>query len=187
MRGVSLLVAVVGLGIAGYLTAVHYAGGEPVCATASSTSLQRITVQYEQAVARAAQQAKAGAGGFSQFGSQVQNASFQLADFAVQVGGGTSPMRAMAQQLPQLLGGFGVMGDYQGQRGAMGRVDLFTRLDVAVIPPPAHDGPIAGISVGQKFLGWVLFVDQLRVGANEAVQDLKDLGTSLVSAVYISH
>jgi uncharacterized membrane protein len=31
-RAVSALVAAAGLGIAGYLTAVHYAGGTPVCA-----------------------------------------------------------------------------------------------------------------------------------------------------------
>ncbi len=34
MRRASLGVAVVGLGIAAYLTIVHYAGGEPVCAIA---------------------------------------------------------------------------------------------------------------------------------------------------------
>jgi uncharacterized membrane protein len=31
-RGVSAVVAAAGVGIAGYLTAVHYAGGTPVCA-----------------------------------------------------------------------------------------------------------------------------------------------------------
>ena len=34
MRRASTLVAVAGLAIAGYLTVVHYAGGEPVCAIA---------------------------------------------------------------------------------------------------------------------------------------------------------
>ncbi len=34
MRATSAAVAIVGLGIAGYLTAVHYAGGDPVCAIA---------------------------------------------------------------------------------------------------------------------------------------------------------
>jgi uncharacterized membrane protein len=33
-RRVSLLVAALGLGIAGYLTVVHYAGAQPVCAIA---------------------------------------------------------------------------------------------------------------------------------------------------------
>ena len=34
MRRASALVAVAGLAVAGYLTIVHYAGGEPVCAIA---------------------------------------------------------------------------------------------------------------------------------------------------------
>jgi uncharacterized membrane protein len=34
IRAASIVVAVVGLGIATYLTVVHYAGGEPVCAIA---------------------------------------------------------------------------------------------------------------------------------------------------------
>lgn len=48
------------------------------------------------------------------FGRGVQNAAFQVGDFAVQVGGGTSAVRAMSMQLPQLLGGFGVMGAVLG-------------------------------------------------------------------------
>jgi Zn2+/Cd2+-exporting ATPase len=74
------------------------------------------------------------------------------------------------------MGGFGVTGTYQGQRVALGRVDLFERLDVAVPQPPAHNGPIAGVSEGTKFLGWLLFHDQLRASADPAVRDLKSLG-----------
>jgi hypothetical protein len=44
----------------------------------------------------------------------VQNAAFQAGDFAVQVGGGVDASRALAQQLPQLLGGFGVLGAVLG-------------------------------------------------------------------------
>lgn len=40
----------------------------------------------------------------------VQNASFQIADFAVMVNGGVDASKALAMQLPQLLGGFGVLG-----------------------------------------------------------------------------
>jgi Cd2+/Zn2+-exporting ATPase len=74
------------------------------------------------------------------------------------------------------MGGFGVTGTYDGQRAALGRVDLFERLDVAVPPPPSHNGPIAGVSQGTEFLGWLLFHDQLRVSAEPAVRDLKSLG-----------
>jgi Lambda phage tail tape-measure protein (Tape_meas_lam_C) len=43
-------------------------------------------------------------------GGGLQNVGYQVQDFAVQVAGGTSATRAMAQQLPQLLSGFGLWG-----------------------------------------------------------------------------
>lgn len=43
-------------------------------------------------------------------GQSIQNASFQVADFATQVSGGVDASRALAQQLPQLLGGMGALG-----------------------------------------------------------------------------
>lgn len=55
----------------------------------------------------------------SGMGRQIQNASYQIGDFAVQVAGGTDPMRAMAQQLPQLLGGLGVFGAVAGAAAAV--------------------------------------------------------------------
>jgi hypothetical protein len=42
--------------------------------------------------------------------TSIQNTAFQIQDFAVQVAAGTSASRAFAQQLPQLLGGFGAIG-----------------------------------------------------------------------------
>ncbi len=74
------------------------------------------------------------------------------------------------------LGGFGVTGQYRGQEAALGRADLFGRLGIAVPAPPAHNGPIAGVSLGEEFLGWLLFFDQLRPSAAPAIQDLKGLG-----------
>lgn len=44
----------------------------------------------------------------------IQNAAFQISDFAVQVGAGTSATRAFAQQAPQLLGGLGPLGAVLG-------------------------------------------------------------------------
>jgi lambda family phage tail tape measure protein len=43
-------------------------------------------------------------------GGGIRNASYQVTDFMVQVQGGTSVIRAMSQQLPQLLAGFGMVG-----------------------------------------------------------------------------
>lgn len=49
---------------------------------------------------------------------QVQNAAYQVGDFFVQVGAGTDPLRAAAQQLPQLLGGMGMVGAVAGAAAA---------------------------------------------------------------------
>lgn len=48
------------------------------------------------------------------FGRGLQNASYQVGDFAVQVGAGTSASIALGQQLPQLLSGFGILGAAMG-------------------------------------------------------------------------
>ncbi|EHM01160.1 hypothetical protein HMPREF9946_02235 [Acetobacteraceae bacterium AT-5844] len=45
---------------------------------------------------------------------QVQNMSYQVGDFAVQLASGQSAATALAQQLPQLLGGFGMVGAIAG-------------------------------------------------------------------------
>jgi Cd2+/Zn2+-exporting ATPase len=74
------------------------------------------------------------------------------------------------------MGGFGVTGSYGGQVVALGRVDLFERLNIVVPEPPVHNGPIAGVSQGNQFLGWLLFHDQLRVSAEPAIRDLRGLG-----------
>ncbi len=74
------------------------------------------------------------------------------------------------------LGGFGVTGQYDGEIVAMGRPEWFERLGVTVSALPTHVGPMAGVSRNGKFLGWLLFYDQLRSSAREAVQDLKSLG-----------
>ena len=85
-----------------------------------------------------------------------------------------------AERLPveeaRELGGFGVTGLVGGQPVALGRADLFERLGVAAPAPPTHNGPIAGVSRDGRFLGWLLFLDQLRGSATTAVEDLKGLG-----------
>jgi heavy metal translocating P-type ATPase len=73
-------------------------------------------------------------------------------------------------------GGFGVTGTFCGQTVAFGRPDFFARLGVACPPPPEHEGPIAGVSRGDHFLGWLLFADQPRREAKAALADLHSLG-----------
>ena len=50
----------------------------------------------------------------------IRNASFQFGDLAVQMAAGTSASRALAMQLPQLLGGFGTLGAVLGAVAAIG-------------------------------------------------------------------
>lgn len=56
-----------------------------------------------------AAQIKAGTAGRG-MGGQLQNTSYQLQDFIVQVNGGTDATKALGQQLPQMLVGFGAAG-----------------------------------------------------------------------------
>lgn len=62
--------------------------------------------------------AKSG-GNMNNFRMQMQNASYQVGDFAVQVGAGTSATQALGQQLPQFLGGFGLIGALMGTVAAV--------------------------------------------------------------------
>jgi hypothetical protein len=57
-----------------------------------------------------------------QMGFRMQQAGYQVQDFFVQVGSGTSAMRAFTQQAPQFLGVFGPAGAIAGAALAIGAV-----------------------------------------------------------------
>lgn len=57
---------------------------------------------------------KAANDSYKGLGGGIRNASYQVTDFLVQVQGGTSAIRALSQQLPQLLSGFGMIGVVAG-------------------------------------------------------------------------
>jgi hypothetical protein len=59
-------------------------------------------------------------GFLGKFKGQMQSAGYQVGDFAVQVGAGTSAAQALGQQLPQLLGSFGAVGAIMGAVAAIG-------------------------------------------------------------------
>jgi Cd2+/Zn2+-exporting ATPase len=72
--------------------------------------------------------------------------------------------------------GLGIIGQYDGKLVALGRAQLFQEIGVAAAPPPDHTGPIAGLSWGDEFWGWLLLADEVRPEAKDAVDELKALG-----------
>jgi len=79
-----------------------------------------------ETVQKSGNAAREAAGGFelatrqkSQMGDVARNAGYQIQDFAVQVGSGTSATQALTQQLPQLLSAFGAVGVVLGTVAAV--------------------------------------------------------------------
>ena len=72
--------------------------------------------------------------------------------------------------------GLGIVGCVNGERVALGRPLLFSDLGIKFTPAPAHNGPIAGVSRGDSFLGWLLLADEVRPEAKDAIEQLKELG-----------
>lgn len=66
------------------------------------------------AVRRMGAAQQAGTRTTNMFGSRMQQAGYQVQDFAVQVAGGQGAMRAFSQQAPQFLGAFGPAGAIAG-------------------------------------------------------------------------
>jgi heavy metal translocating P-type ATPase len=83
--------------------------------------------------------------------------------------------RLMATEVKETRG-LGVLAQSGDAVMALGRPELFRDLGIATSPPPAHDGPIAGVSDGNRFLGWMLLADEPRPEARQAVTELTELG-----------
>ncbi|HEX3944999.1 MAG TPA: cation-translocating P-type ATPase [Rhizomicrobium sp.] len=71
--------------------------------------------------------------------------------------------------------GLGVTALLGNEQVALGRLELFRSLGIAAAPP-AHNGPVAGVSKGTDFLGWLLLADEIRPEAKGAIAELKHLG-----------
>ncbi len=91
-----------------------------------------------------------------------------------------APQLQGKRQLPlediQETRGLGVVARNGQDVLVLGRAALFAQRGISISDPPAHDGPIAGVARGSKFLGWLLLADELRPEAREAVADLAQLG-----------
>jgi Zn2+/Cd2+-exporting ATPase len=74
--------------------------------------------------------------------------------------------------------GLGISGTFDGETVALGRPALFSFLGVPTPPAPDHVGPLAGVSRGKQFQGWILLADRLRPEAAAAVSELRQLGLS---------
>ena len=75
------------------------------------------------------------------------------------------------------LRGFGVTALLpDGSTAALGRPELFTSLGIATGAVPEHDGPLAGLSRGGAFMGWLLLADEIRPEAASALTEIRGLG-----------
>lgn len=95
--------------------------------TTADTAGAKQAAAAMQGVNAATQQA---AGTTKGVGQAAAQAGFQIQDFAVQVGAGTSALTAFAQQAPQLLGIFGPGGALAGALVAVGAVAAKIFLDI---------------------------------------------------------
>ncbi|MGE8414659.1 MAG: heavy metal translocating P-type ATPase [Pseudomonas sp.] len=72
--------------------------------------------------------------------------------------------------------GLGVVAGTDRGQAALGRPELFARLSIDTSPVPSHDGPIAGLALDGRFLGWLLLADSMKPEASQALQELRELG-----------
>ena len=101
---------------------------------------------------------------------QLQNASFQVGDFATQVGAGTAASVALGQQLPQLLGGFGILGAVLGAVAAIA-VPLSRALFSSADAAEANIDPIEALAEAQDTARTSLQAyRQLVVASSEDIQ-----------------
>ena len=81
---------------------------------AASNQVVVSTDKTSAATERMAGSVQKSQGAFRSSNQIIQNSSYQITDFIVQVQGGTSAMRAFSQQAPQFLGAFGSKGAMLG-------------------------------------------------------------------------
>ncbi|MGV1792871.1 heavy metal translocating P-type ATPase [Rhizobium sp. A37_96] len=74
------------------------------------------------------------------------------------------------------LQGLGVVASAATGEVALGRPELFERLSVVAPPVPSHDGPLAGLSIGDEFVAWLLLSDTVKPEAVVAMTELRTLG-----------
>lgn len=144
--------------------------GQSLEATGSQTK------KYSSAIHEAADAKK-------NFQYNLRNVGYQVQDFSVQMAAGTSATQALAQQLPQLLSGFGTMGVVLGAIAAVGipvAVAAFTALNgdvknledqITATTSAAEAFVAANNKAGQSLEG---IAESYRKDAAPALQELYD-------------
>ena len=72
--------------------------------------------------------------------------------------------------------GLGVVAMTAQGEAALGRPELFAQLGIQTPAVPEHDGPIAGLALGGRFLAWLLLADSVKPEAQVAMAELRELG-----------
>ena len=72
--------------------------------------------------------------------------------------------------------GMGVRAQTAQGEALLGRPAFFSQNNVAVSNVPEHDGPLVGLALNGRFLGWLLLADSLRPEAQTALAELRQLG-----------
>lgn len=102
----------------------------------------------------------------SRVGQLAGQAGFQVQDFAVQVGAGTSALTAFSQQAPQLLGAFGPAGAIAGAIVAVGAIATQVFLKMG-------DDALTADEKAKKLADKL---DEVRQAAEKAISDKIDFG-----------
>lgn len=103
-----------------------------------------------------------------QLRSQLQGVGYQIQDFAVQVGAGTSATQAFAQQFPQLASAFGPVGVAIGTLAAIGVPLLVAAFSSASAEATALEQAMK--AVGDAAVKTQVQIDKLRFGVDEEYQ-----------------
>ncbi len=81
------------------------------------------------------------------------------------------PLDAVSEQQ-----GMGVRAQTEQGEALLGRPAFFSQNRIAVTDEPEHDGPLVGLALNGRFIGWLLLADSLRPEAQTALAELRQLG-----------
>jgi Zn2+/Cd2+-exporting ATPase len=72
--------------------------------------------------------------------------------------------------------GLGVSAHTPAGEAVLGRRELLEKYSRDLPAEPDHDGPVVGLVLNSRFLGWLLLADSLRPEAAQAMSELRELG-----------